>query len=157
MCAPVADNPFWQVEIKHIARFFTDFSEPSRSYLQLTNVSAVKSERLGLICALVAVVFPHVGAVSATAHLALADQARKGPKDKAVRLISHPVLSGSLQCLKLAELHSQAVDFPKTGRAVDVHPELLPKMFPDFAQRPRAPTYQSHRALGKLFRKASSL
>lgn len=62
-------------------------------------------------------------------------------------------------CLTLAQLHSDAVDYPKSGRAVN--PETIPKL--KFKMKPdwNAPEtinpdsvnyYQSTKAIGKLFR-----
>lgn len=64
------------------------------------------------------------------------------------------------QCLKLAHLHSEAVDFPKTG--VSVAPKLkdtslLPRHrsneYPDFMGKHRKVSYQSDKILGKLYRR----
>lgn len=38
----------------------------------------------------------------------------------------------SEKCLQLAQLHSDAVDFPKTGRKVELSRDLVPKQRPDF-------------------------
>ena len=40
----------------------------------------------------------------------------------------------SEQCLELAQLHSDAVDFPKTGRKVELPQRLKPRRYPDFMQ-----------------------
>lgn len=62
----------------------------------------------------------------------------------------------SKRCLKLAEMHSVAVDFAKTGI-----PALIPKEFryrgkplryPDFMGKPERMSYHSQRILGKLYR-----
>ena len=81
----------------------------------------------------------------ATTHLCLAD-GEEGTR--------------SIECLKLAELHSRAVDFQKSGVPVD-HRELprAPRLRPDYlqpvgelslAQEERF--YRSKRVLGQLFR-----
>ncbi|KAJ7849210.1 RNA dependent RNA polymerase-domain-containing protein [Mycena olivaceomarginata] len=76
-----------------------------------------------------------VGAV-ANAHLALADQ--HGP--------DHP------SCLELAQLHSNAVDFAKSGVAVVIPQRLRPERFPDFMDRKPDRSYPSPRVLGKMYR-----
>nr|GAT49769.1 predicted protein [Mycena chlorophos] len=82
--------------------------------------------------------------ITATNWLLIADQADKG--------ILHP------DCLKLAALHSMAVDYPKTGKPVPIHsiPKPPSKSMPDW-HAPEIATnskdhYPSNRAIGKLFR-----
>lgn len=62
-------------------------------------------------------------------------------------------------CLKLAALHSDAVDYPKSGQPVPLEhiPRLRFKEKPDWnapetINRENASYYQSDRAIGKLFR-----
>ncbi|KAJ7358168.1 RNA dependent RNA polymerase-domain-containing protein [Mycena albidolilacea] len=74
--------------------------------------------------------------VVANAHLALAD--RHGP--------DHP------SCLELAQLHSNAVDFAKSGVAVVIPQRLRPERFPDFMDREPDRSYPSPRVLGKMYR-----
>ncbi|KAF8299894.1 RdRP-domain-containing protein [Clavulina sp. PMI_390] len=82
--------------------------------------------------------------IIATRHLEIADYSDEGSFDR--------------DCLKLAELASQAVDFQKSG--VPVNFGLLPRgrsrFRPDFLARPEEDPvkdcYQSTRALGVLFR-----
>ncbi|KAH9952081.1 RdRP-domain-containing protein [Amylocystis lapponica] len=81
-------------------------------------------------------------------HLIIADQSKYGTNDP--------------DCLELARLCSQAVDYPKNGVAVDIHdsPRFLIKYKPDWKQAEDAdprPTdyYVSDRALGELFRNIS--
>lgn len=59
------------------------------------------------------------------------------------------------KCLHLAKLHTIAVDFPKTGipAQFDVE-EFNVKAFPDFMGRKDRPSYESKKALGKLYRAA---
>ncbi|TBU35633.1 RdRP-domain-containing protein [Dichomitus squalens] len=78
-------------------------------------------------------------------HLIIADQSREGTNDPA--------------CLDLAQLCSQAVDYPKNGIPVDIHdsPRLLIRFKPDWKMAedndPRDTDYYlSPRALGELFR-----
>lgn len=58
----------------------------------------------------------------------------------------------SPKCLELANLHSMAVDFAKTGAPAEMPRYLKPREFPDFMERWEKPTYVSHGALGKLYR-----
>ncbi|UKZ84865.1 uncharacterized protein TrAFT101_000756 [Trichoderma asperellum] len=70
----------------------------------------------------------------ATAHLALADSA--GP--------------GSPICLQLAELHSQAVDYPKTGEPAEWnHAAHNPQSWPHFMEKRQS--YISKMALGAIY------
>ncbi|KAK3827569.1 MAG: RNA dependent RNA polymerase-domain-containing protein [Benniella sp.] len=79
----------------------------------------------------------------ARAHLALSDKLEGGP--------SHT------KCLKLAQLHSDAVDFPKTGIPAQMTPDLRPESYPDFMEKPPdKKTYESKRILGRIFRECSS-
>lgn len=88
-----------------------------------------------------------VGMIS-TRHLQIADQASLGTLDP--------------DCLKLAALHSKAVDYPKTGVSVSVVdlPKVPPGK-PDFMcpeymfhsnQRGKLDYYESPKVLGRLFR-----
>jgi RNA-dependent RNA polymerase len=77
-------------------------------------------------------------------HLIIADQSDLGVEDP--------------DCLALAELHSKAVDFFKSGTPVHI-PELPPQKFrqqPDWSmgegKRHRTHFYTSDKALGQLFR-----
>ncbi|CAH0039248.1 unnamed protein product [Clonostachys solani] len=88
-------------------------------------VSYMKSDVLGLV---------------ATSHLALADQTPEGPK--------------SAICLELASLHSQAVDFPKTGEPVIWNPRLQPRGWPHFMEKKKG-SYHSKKALGVIYDKVS--
>ncbi|OBZ75664.1 RNA-dependent RNA polymerase 1 [Grifola frondosa] len=81
-------------------------------------------------------------------HLIIADQSNAGTFDQ--------------NCLDLAQLCSQAVDYPKNGIPVDIHdsPRLLVPYKPDWHQaedaKPRQTDYyESTRALGELFRNIS--
>jgi RNA-dependent RNA polymerase len=74
----------------------------------------------------------------ANAHLAKAD--------------SFDVGAAHGECIRLAQLHSQAVDFPKTGIPAIIPPELRAKQFPDFMEKPDKPTYRSKKVLGELYR-----
>ncbi|TIC96118.1 RNA-dependent RNA polymerase 1 [Colletotrichum higginsianum] len=74
-------------------------------------------------------------ALVATAHLALADHSRVGAKDH--------------RCLKLAELHSKAVDYVKTADPAKFPPDLHPKAWPHFMNR--RCTYRSSSALGQIY------
>ncbi|XP_071927361.1 probable RNA-dependent RNA polymerase 1 isoform X1 [Coffea arabica] len=63
-----------------------------------------------------------------------------------------PLKARSEPCLELAELHSIAVDFPKTGVPAEIPSHLRVKEFPDFMEKSDKPMYDSQRVIGKLFR-----
>lgn len=56
------------------------------------------------------------------------------------------------KCTKLAELAATAVDFPKTGKIVNMPPQLRPKLYPDFMGKDHLQSYTSEKILGKLYR-----
>jgi RNA-dependent RNA polymerase len=58
----------------------------------------------------------------------------------------------STQAIKLAYLHSQAVDYAKTGIPVSVPSGLKVTIWPDFMQKFYKPSYPSPGILGKLYR-----
>ncbi|KAG0152502.1 hypothetical protein CROQUDRAFT_35271 [Cronartium quercuum f. sp. fusiforme G11] len=84
--------------------------------------------------------------VIASRHLHVADQQEEGTKDD--------------KCIELAALHSDAVDYPKTGVAVSIDrlPRAESRLKPDFmcpehyARRKGDDYYESTKVLGKLFR-----
>ncbi|KAL8457723.1 hypothetical protein ACS0TY_035550 [Phlomoides rotata] len=78
-----------------------------------------------------------LGAIS-NAHLVHADR----EPDKAL----------SSKCLELANLHSMAVDFAKTGAPAEMPRALKPRECPDFMGRWEKPMYISQGPLGKLYR-----
>uniref|UniRef100_A0A7N2LUU4 RNA-dependent RNA polymerase n=1 Tax=Quercus lobata TaxID=97700 RepID=A0A7N2LUU4_QUELO len=78
-----------------------------------------------------------LGAIS-TAHLVHADR--------------EPDNALSKKCLELANLHSMAVDFAKTGAPAEMPRVWKPKEFPDFMERVDKPMYTSNNVLGKLYR-----
>lgn len=78
-----------------------------------------------------------LGAIS-NAHLILADR--------------EPEKALSPKCLRLASLHSMAVDFAKTGSPAEMPRALKPREYPDFMERWDKPTYKSQGALGKVYR-----
>lgn len=55
-------------------------------------------------------------------------------------------------CFKLAELAALAVDFPKTGKIVNMPSDLKPKSYPDFMGKEEFQSYKSKKILGKLYR-----
>ncbi|CAG8497276.1 1681_t:CDS:2 [Cetraspora pellucida] len=79
----------------------------------------------------------NLGLIS-NAHLAKADLAENG------------AFHGT--CLRLAQLSSEAVDFPKTGIPAEFPSELRAKDVPDFMEKFDKPTYCSDKVLGKLYR-----
>lgn len=52
--------------------------------------------------------------------------------------------------LRLAQLHSMAVDYCKTGVPAQMTPELRVKTYPHWAQKPARRSYKSKRVLGQL-------
>ncbi|KAI0540386.1 RNA dependent RNA polymerase-domain-containing protein [Xylaria digitata] len=72
----------------------------------------------------------------AHAHLAQSDRLEGGPK--------HP------DCVELAHLHSNAVDYPKSGRPAYLKATLRPKEFPHFMEKP-GKCYHSKKILGQLY------
>ncbi|KAI1077496.1 RdRP-domain-containing protein [Whalleya microplaca] len=73
----------------------------------------------------------------AHAHLAKSDSLDDGPKDP--------------QCIELAQLHSNAVDYPKTGLEAHLRASLRPKKFPHFMEKAPYKTYHSTKVLGQLY------
>ncbi len=76
----------------------------------------------------------------AHAHVAFADFMDAGVKDE--------------KCLRLAALHSMAVDYVKTGVPARMPRELAPKKWPHFMEKnhkPKEQIYVSHKVLGKLY------
>lgn len=100
--------------------------------------------------------------VIANAHLALADlsadvshHAWRGRANSCtaapdVELPAQGVTNP--KCLRLAELHSNAVDFPKTGIPVEVPNDLRPQRFPDFMEKLDKESYKSRTILGVMYR-----
>lgn len=68
-------------------------------------------------------------------HLATADREVEGAK--------HP------KCIKLAELHSTAVDYVKTAVQAEWSKELEPRRWPHFMEKPKS--YASKKVLGQLY------
>ncbi|KAJ2902774.1 RNA dependent RNA polymerase-domain-containing protein [Zalerion maritima] len=75
----------------------------------------------------------------AHAHLAHADLHSKfgGPKHR--------------DCLELADLHSRAVDYAKTGAVAEMPQRLAPKTWPHFMEKAPNKTRPSRSVLGKLY------
>ncbi|KAK2802180.1 hypothetical protein FQN51_004861 [Onygenales sp. PD_10] len=73
----------------------------------------------------------------ATAHLALADDLERGIEDD--------------KCIKLAGLHSAAVDYNKSGVEVHMTRDLKPRKWPHFMEKKRSKTYTSRKILGQLY------
>lgn len=79
-------------------------------------------------------------------QLGVIDNAHKAQAD------SHEGGVESSICLQLAELHSQAVDAPKTGKWTEMPKEAKVLVFPDFMMKSDKPSYPSDKVLGKLYR-----
>lgn len=76
----------------------------------------------------------------ALAHLAQADYHEDGVNSE--------------KCLQLAQLHSQAVDYPKSGIPAIMDRDLTPMKWPHFMEnkyRPKEKIYRSKKILGQLF------
>ncbi|CAN8308209.1 unnamed protein product [Cochlearia groenlandica] len=67
-----------------------------------------------------------------------------------------PDKARSQKCLELANLHSRAVDFAKTGAPAEMPYALKPREFPDFLERFEKPMYISDSVFGKLYRAVKS-
>ncbi|KAM5566908.1 putative RNA-dependent RNA polymerase 1 [Rosa sericea] len=81
--------------------------------------------------------------IISNAHLVFADR--------------EPQKAMSDKCIKLAKLHSHAVDSPKTGVIVKLPPKLRVHKYPDFMEKIDRPTYESKRVIGKLFRQVKDI
>lgn len=55
------------------------------------------------------------------------------------------------KCLRLAELHSVAVDYPKTGVPAEMKRDLRPQFYPNFMNKSDRVQYTSRSVLGRLF------
>lgn len=78
----------------------------------------------------------------AHAHLALTDFLDNSVKD--------------VKCLELAELHSKAVDYVKTGEPAQMPKRLIPPKWPHFMEKkhkPKEAQYHSTKILGQLYDK----
>jgi RNA-dependent RNA polymerase len=94
----------------------------------------------------------------AHAHLALGDYMDLGVKDEkcTYNLTSNRELTTLIPeiGLKLASLHSMAVDYVKTGEPATMPSELHPRKWPHFMEKnhkPKEQIYVSHKVLGKLY------
>ena len=76
-------------------------------------------------------------------HLAIADSSEYYAMDE--------------KCIKLSEMHSTAVDFPKTGNIVVIDEEYLSYPFPDFMEHNSPESYQSSKILGILYREVKEI
>jgi RNA-dependent RNA polymerase len=73
----------------------------------------------------------------ALSHLALSDQLPDGPMSE--------------KCIELAELHSNAVDYVKTGQRVHVAEHLRPNRWPHYMERVPRKSYHSRTVTGQLY------
>jgi RNA-dependent RNA polymerase len=76
----------------------------------------------------------------AHAHLAWADRLHGGVEEN--------------KCMRLAKLHSDAVDYNKTGSPAKMTRDLRPRMWPHFMEKKHQPKdriYKSHKILGQLY------
>ncbi|KAH7381767.1 RNA dependent RNA polymerase-domain-containing protein [Cadophora sp. MPI-SDFR-AT-0126] len=82
----------------------------------------------------------------AHAHLANADEREQSVKDP--------------KCLKLAALHSKAVDYVKTGEPAEMSKDLRPRKWPHFMEKkhkPKEAQYHSEKILGQLYDKVEKV
>jgi len=75
----------------------------------------------------------------AHSHMAIADRESPDHKD----------------CLKLVQLHSIAVDFPKSGVPAQMMPQLRPNEYPDFMEKRFQNSYQSVKVIGIMYRQVA--
>lgn len=90
----------------------------------------------------------------AHAHLAQADHQEFGVKDDKCKLSTTNFISRILTMtgLALAQLHSQAVDFNKSGVPAKMPQDLRPKTWPHFMEKKHARgQYHSEKILGQLY------
>ncbi|KAH8426461.1 RNA dependent RNA polymerase [Aspergillus melleus] len=76
----------------------------------------------------------------AHAHLAWADRLEDGVNEE--------------KCIRLAQLHSDAVDYNKTGNPATMKRELEPRLWPHFMEKrhkPKEKIYRSGKILGQLY------
>jgi len=64
--------------------------------------------------------------------------------------------AGSEQCKQLAELHSRAVDSPKTGEVVTLPSKLIPIEYPNYMEKLFKGVYKSTSAVGVLYNNANN-
>ncbi|EIE18524.1 RdRP-domain-containing protein, partial [Coccomyxa subellipsoidea C-169] len=83
-------------------------------------------------------IFNDLLGIIANAHLATADIKPDGAQCS--------------QCLQLARLHSNAVDFTKSGRPAEFSRDLRPLSYPDFMMKKNKETHESSTIIGQLFR-----
>src|SRR6218665_1542941 len=55
------------------------------------------------------------------------------------------------QCIQIAQAHSDAVDFPKTGQKQRLRDDLRPASYPDYMMKTDKPSYISDTVIGKCF------
>jgi hypothetical protein len=79
----------------------------------------------------------------ANTHVAISDNSADGVKDK--------------RCIKLAELFSKAVDFPKTGAVIEFPTDCRVPSYPDFMEKKDSEWYISKKIIGKMYRKCKKL
>lgn len=76
----------------------------------------------------------------ANAHLSIADLSELGPNDP--------------KCIELCKLHSDAVDFPKTGKPADFPVELKPLKWPHYMEhKTESEKVVSNSVIGRMFDK----
>ncbi|KAJ7678631.1 RNA dependent RNA polymerase-domain-containing protein [Mycena rosella] len=109
---------------------------PPMDYTPVTPITKDRVEIADICDFVVEFIKSDVLGIVASHHLAVAD--RFGPE--------HP------DCLELAQLNSNAVDFAKSGVAVHIPSRLQPVRFPDFMGKDPDSSYPSPRVLGMMYR-----
>lgn len=95
-------------------------------------------------------------------HLAMADFMEEGVKDKKCKFKQSTINSivNSMTGLELANLHSMAVDFVKTGHPAQMSRDLIPPKRPHFMDtgyQKKEKTYISRKVLGQLYDQVESV
>src|SRR6218665_1924242 len=61
------------------------------------------------------------------------------------------------QCVQIAKIHSDAVDFPKTGHKQRLPADLRPASYPDYMMKTDKPSYISDTVIGKCFHQCRAI
>ncbi|KAI7818038.1 RNA dependent RNA polymerase-domain-containing protein [Gamsiella multidivaricata] len=126
-------NVIWDPDIVNNIREFPPMDYTSRDPVTSSDVTIHDIKKFFVQYA----VSNNLGVI-ANAHLALSDRLEEGPHHG--------------KCIRLAQLHSDAVDFPKTGKPAEITSELRPRSYPDFMEKPPERSYRSGRLLGRIYR-----
>ena len=61
------------------------------------------------------------------------------------------------ECIQIAQTHSNAVDFPKTGQVQKLCQTLRPASYPDYMMKTDKPSYISNKVIGQLFQQCRTI